>query len=373
MFYRPLVFLLSLALFIGGAASAAWATTVDKTPDRTITVIPSPSPSSVVSGVAVAQDGRTYVTRYDPFGVTATVVYRIDASGTESPISTIPSSSSGNFPSSVVVGSDNRLYVVNSNLGIYVLDLNGNQLGLIPRSAPGQTPVASGLNFPQDVGVDSSGKIYVTDSGTSKVSIFPAGTVSDVAPLKTITVGSSVKGIKVFPDGTFWIAIDDQNNNPDSVQNWSSTGNGALIKTISGANTGLNAPVDVDISHAGLITVSHNPNSAGAISFFAANASGNVAPQEVWAGQNTGLSAAQFISFGTCGDLFVATGASSLIQIFGTCPPGPSPSVSPTQATLPSTSAVEVNSTQLWLGIGIALSGVLLGWLSLGLKRKASK
>jgi YVTN family beta-propeller protein len=364
MFYRPLVFLLSLALFIGGAASAAWATTVDKTPDRTITVIPSPSNSAAVSGVAVASNGTTYVTKYDPANSTRTLVYAVDAAGVATPILEI---NAGSFPSNVVVGADGRLYIINFNAGVYVYDLNGTSLGLIPADNNPYPP--SELYTPQDLGVDASGKVYVTDSGRGNVYVFAAGTTTNVAPIATIPVGGTPFGIDVQPDGSFWMV--DQNQ--DSVEYWAPSGGTHLLqKTISGANTGLTNPYDVELAVDGKITVSQD-SFPGKISFFASTANGNIAPETVWTGPGTGLSSAYFMNYGPCGELFVATGASSLIQIFGTCPPSPSPSVSPTQATLPSTSAVEVNSTQLWLGVGIALSGVLLGWLSLSLKRKTSK
>lgn len=365
MFFRPLIFLLACALFIGGAASAAWATTVDRSPDRTITVIPSPSGSAAVQGVSVASNGTTYVTKYDPVNTSRTLVYAVDASGVATPIVQI---NAGNYPTSVYVGPDNRMYIVNSNEGIYVYDLNGTQLGLIPASL---NVLSSNLYIPQDVGVDSSGKIYVTNSGRALVSIFAAGTTTDTAPIATVNVGSSTTGIDVQPDGSFWV-VDSTNK---SVEYWVPNGGTySQPKSISGVNTGFtsDSPFDVELATDGKITVSQS-SSPGKISFFASTANGNVAPETVWTGPNTGLSSAFFMNYGPCGQLFVATGASSLIQIFGTCPPSPSPSVSPSQATLPNTSGVEVNSTQLWLGIGIALSGVLLGWLSLGLKRKTSK
>lgn len=363
MFYRPLVFLLAFALFIGGAASAAWATTVDKTPDRTITVIPSPSNSAAVSGVAVAPNGVTYVTKYDPSNTTRTLVYAVDATGVATPILQI---NAGSLPSNVVVGADGRLYIINFNAGIYVYDLNGTSLGLIP--ADNNPYPTSQLYTPQDLGIDANGNIYVTDSGRGNVYVFAAGTTTNVAPIATIAVGGTPVGIDVQPDGSFWIV--DQFN--DSIEYWASGGSGyTQQKTISGGNTGLTNPYDIELAADGKITVSQD-TSPGKISFFASATNGNVAPETVWTGPSTGLDSAYFMNYGPCGELFVATGTSSLIQIFGTCPPSPSPSVSPTQATLPSTSAVEVNSTQLWLGVGIALTGVVLGWLSLSLKRKTS-
>jgi hypothetical protein len=366
MFYRQMVFLLAFALFITGAASVAWASTVDKSPDRTITVMPSPSGSAAVWGVGVSSSGTTFVTKYDPLNTTRTLVYAVNAAGVASPILEI---SAGNYPTNVVVGADGRLYIISSNDGIYVYELDGTQLGLIPASP---NALASNLYIPQDVGVDASGKIFVTNFGRASVSIFAPGTATNVAPVATIPVGGSPMGIDVQPDGSFWMV--DQFS--DSVEYWApvpgATPPYSQQKTISGVTTGLTSPYDVELAADGKITVSED-TSPGKISFFASTANGNVAPETVWTGQATGLSSAYFMNYGPCGELFVATGASSLIQIFGTCPPSPSPSVSPTQATLPSTSAVEVNSTQLWLGVGIALSGVLLGWLSLSLKRKTSK
>jgi streptogramin lyase len=365
MFYRPMVFLLAFALFITGAASVAWASTVDKTPDRTITVMPSPSGSAAVWGVGVAPSGRTYATRYDPAGTSDTVLYEVNASGLQTPLATF---ASGSAPASVVVGSDNRVYVVSQNDGIYIFSLAGVQLGVIPAAPPSATPQPlSGLYTPQDVGVDASGKIYVTDTLNGVVAIFAAGTVADVAPLTTIgmgTVGPTgnlPSGIDVRPDGSFWVV----NYNNETVDYFSG---GVYSRSITGPNTGFNFISDVIVAPNGQIAVSQFSPS-GAIFFFASNAQGNVAPVTTWTGLNTGLSQAYSMSYGPCGELNVATGGSGLVQVFGTCAPTPSPS----QSTLPSTSAVDIDATQLWSGVAIALSGVLLGLFSLVLRRKSSR
>src|SRR5208282_5495 len=85
----------------------------------------------------------------------------------------------------------------------------------------------------------------------------------------------------------------------------------APLATISGSNTGLNAPVGIAVDSSGKIYVADL--QAASVTVYSAGSNGNVAPLATISGSNTGLSGPFGIAVDSSGKIYVADyGAASV-------------------------------------------------------------
>jgi sugar lactone lactonase YvrE len=95
--------------------------------------------------------------------------------------------------------------------------------------------------------VDAAGKIYVTSVTADAVTVYAAGATGNVAPIATISGANTglqaPTGIAVDAAGNIYVG--DENTNVVSVFAPGANGNVAPIRTIAGAATGLSAPLQM--------------------------------------------------------------------------------------------------------------------------------
>jgi hypothetical protein len=215
------------------------------------------APYHFPKGIAIDPiNGEIYVAK--PLS-NSIAIYAPNASGKASPIGIIEGSQTGlDAPQGVALDANANVYVTNkgdsANTGsdsvtVYAAGSTGNV-------APMQTIAGThtGLDIPVQLAVDSSSNIYVANitypnSGNGSLTVYAAGANGNVAPTKTI------EGTKTELDLPAGIALDSSDNiyatNFDrtdfadssiTVYAAGSNGNVAPIKTIEGAETGLDGP-----------------------------------------------------------------------------------------------------------------------------------
>ena len=212
-------------------------------------------------GVSFDDVGNMYVANsagyYDPSTPSSVTVYAPDwASGNTPPIKTLIGENTGlGMPHSVAVDSRNNMYVTNYSSDSVTMYSAGWASG---NTAPVKTLVGSntGLDFPIDLEFDGSDNLYVSNDNYGRpsdpedtVNVFAAGWADgDTAPIAFLR-GSATgldmpMGFAIGSNGKIYVT----NMQGDSVTvygdftTWAADGNTAPLKTLSGADTGLDGP-----------------------------------------------------------------------------------------------------------------------------------
>ena len=211
-------------------------------------------------------------------------------------------------PSGIATDPAGNIYVTNSDtdsINVFPGGANGNA----PPSLTIESP--TGVDDANAVAIDSHGQIYVANGGgeilerrlpDNSVSIYPAGSYANVAPIARIggpaddptddadqTGISAPQAIAVDGHGRIFVANEGvDENDPGKILVFAagSHGNVRPIATIgrtpTSDNTGLNDPVGMAVDAAGILYVVNTyggPDKAGSIIVYAPDANGNVAPR----------------------------------------------------------------------------------------------
>ncbi|KAA1420672.1 hypothetical protein FE697_017160 [Mumia zhuanghuii] len=275
-------------------APPASADDVDVAPARKIT-------GATTSPFGLAKDaaGRIYVSNFSQNNV---VVYAAGANGAAAPTRTM--NSGVNSPRGVDVDSNGFTYVANGN-------------GLVSVFAPtadlGDPPVktfGTGAGAALGLDVGPTGSIFVRKSTT--VNVYSPAAAGNPAPTtRQITGLPNGNGVHVAQNGTTWADAG------AALRAYAPNANGAAIplRTISGAKTGLTAPVvGLGTDAAGRIYAT-NFNVVSTAVVFAADAQDNVAPLKVLGGPASQLNDPSHIAVSGSGRLTVANfGAQSVLE-----------------------------------------------------------
>jgi hypothetical protein len=244
---------------------------------------------------ALARDaaGRIYVANSTGDAIT---IYAPGSHGTPNPIATIAGAKTGlKSLAGIALDSKGRIYAANAEGGTF----KQGSLTIYPPLATGDIrPIATiggantGLNDPVGVALDPRGNIYVVNqaglTGLGTVTIYPAGSNGDAAPIKSFAAG----GKRVMrPSGIALSA-----NHEIYVTNQSLVGGGSAVQVFSvgprwqisptnvieGSCSGMNSPQGVAVDASGDIYVANNgagPESlAPAVAMYAAGSQGCANP-----------------------------------------------------------------------------------------------
>jgi hypothetical protein len=250
----------------------------------------------------------------------------------------------------------------------YVADIKGNTtfpgaVIIFPITAngnynPGANVIVgsnTGLVNPAGIALDSASNIYVTNQTNASVTVYPAGSSGNAAPMATIS------GANTGLLNPFGIALDSANRiyvanglgttTPSvTVYAAGSNGNVAPIATIAGSNTGLADPSGVAVDAVGRIYVGNenSPSFNGIVTVYAANANGNVAPIRTIAGSNTGFANGVYGVAWHNNRIYVTSGNSTISSQIGIFPQAANGNVGPTKS-------ISGSGTQLSNPVGIAI------------------
>jgi hypothetical protein len=227
-------------------------------------------------GISFDDVGNMYVANsasyYDSSVYSSVTVYAPDwASGDTAPIKTLIGGNTGLVtPQSVAFDSHNNMYVANWSSDSVTMYTAGWASG---NTAPVKTLVGSntGLDFPIDLEFDGADNLYVSNDNFGRpsdpedaVNVFAAGWADgDTAPIAFLrgpdTGLDMPMGFAIGSNGKIYIA----NYSIDSVTvfgdftTWAADGNTAPLKTLSGADTGLDSPWGVAFDASGNMYVAN--------------------------------------------------------------------------------------------------------------------
>ena len=106
----------------------------------------------------------------------------------------------------------------------------------------------TGITHPMGLYVDTGGYLYVVNRSPDKVLVFSPTATGNATPTNTITNSalSSPYGVSVYTDFTVYVTNDGSPNSITSFNN-GEHGPSSLQHKISGSNTGLNNPANLDV------------------------------------------------------------------------------------------------------------------------------
>ncbi|HUO05778.1 MAG TPA: NHL repeat-containing protein [Candidatus Binataceae bacterium] len=277
------------------------------------------------AGIAVDSSGNIYVTNN---GNNSLHVYPAGSNGNVTPTATISDPYTGiDEPGGIALDSSGNIYVAN-----FIGGLSASVTIYASGSYANTAPIATiagentGLNQPFGIAVDSSGNIYVTNSMGDSVTVYAPGSNGNVTPIATIqgpNTGLDVPySIAVDSAGNIYVTnldLSQLSNDSVTVYPAGSNGNVAPIATISGSNTGIEAPDGIAVDSSGNIYVALPiMKPSGGINVFAAGSNGNVAPIATIAGASTGFSGVYGIALDPTGKIYVSTSGSvgGVVSIF---------------------------------------------------------
>jgi sugar lactone lactonase YvrE len=256
---------------------------------------------------------------------------------------------------------------------IYITNSESNSITAFPSTANQNTvpsaTIASpnGMVNPTAVAIDSSGNIYVANAGadvgmSDSVTIYPPASNASSAPSRVIG-GVGPNDLSQLNDPSaitvasgIWVANALGGANSQGSLTWyskSSNGNSVPQAAISGSSTGINEPVGVAVGSLGYIyalNASGGPSGSGSITIYNPGSSGNVAPEAVITGANTGISFPSGLALDSSNKIYVTNDGSiagniDSVAIFAG---GSSGNVAPT-------AIISGANTQLNLPQGIAI------------------
>jgi len=224
--------------------------------------------------------------------------------------------------------SSGRAHSAGSTPTLFVTDGCSKAVTAYPAASNGDisplAPAPTGLAQPQYVAVDKNGNIYATNLCTRTISIYAEGSKGNAAPIAIIggsnTGLSSPEGIAVDSGGNIYVA----DEGADSVLVYpplgSSTGslNESPAATVSGSNTGLNAPVGIALDSSRNIYVADASGHSVLVYPPLGSSTGslNEAPTATISGGNTGLSFPQSIALDSSRNIYVAAGNGGEVFVY---------------------------------------------------------
>jgi hypothetical protein len=280
------------------------------------------------AGIARDASGRIYVTNTATYTVT---VYAANANGNVSPIAVIAGPDTELYaPTAIALDSSGKIYVLNAGDNITVYPPLAASVGSLD-----EAPVASIggsqtlLYNPTGIALDLSGNIYVANGGggdynfgadyaPGTVTVYPAGSNGDVAPIATIN-GSATGlidpiGVALDSNGniyvgngglSFYTGSGEFTYKPSiTVYPARSNGNAAPMATITGDNTGLDDPRALALDSSENLYVT-TPGEGGPINVYAPGSNGNASPSASITGPDTGLDDPSGIALDSVSNLYV--------------------------------------------------------------------
>ena len=162
------------------------------------------------------------------------------------------------------------------------------------------------------VAVDAAKNIYASDLRNPVLTVYAAGATGNVAPIRTIT------GANTGLQGPLGLAVDAagelicSNFGAETVTVYAAGANGDAtpVRTISGSNTALGNPYGIALDAAGKLYVVDNLSQFGGVdelTVYAAGANGNVAPLQNITGSNTGMNGAVYDAVDATGKIYVTS------------------------------------------------------------------
>jgi len=268
--------------------------------------IGGPRNSKMVTASGIAQDSNGFTYVVSPH-INTLNVYAPGASGDVAPFATLSGVNPGlNNPQGIVV-RNGKLYVANGPFGGGLTGSPSIAVFALPLAAgvDNVAPVAviagpaTGLISPFGLALDSSGNIFVANVNNTITEYAPPTPSSyaspdNAAPILTISTGPSApEGIAIHGN-TLYSANDNNTITEYSLPS------GAVINTISGANTRLAQPLGIDVDSSGNLYVVNTGTAGNQVLEFAPGATGNAAPIAVISGPATLLDSAQFVFITPC-------------------------------------------------------------------------
>jgi hypothetical protein len=267
-------------------------------------------------------------------------------------------------PAQAATGLVKNVYVVQQPAGVSgsILAFPAGSTGTV---SPVSTLTVTGMTV-SSVFVDTKGQIYAAGVGisgatpnTGMVEIFAAGTSGSATPVRTITssAGSSNSSFSIptsmWVDSIGQLYVTGQNA---SVSVFTPAANGAAtpFRFLQGALTQITSANGVAVDGLGNVYVANGTATTGSVLGFSSSASGNVAPQSVISGTNTGpLLGVTGISLDSpAGNIYVVNntvaGAPSTILAFA---PGTTGSATPLRT-------IGGSATGLANGLGVSVDGL---------------
>src|SRR5579862_2930480 len=354
----PIALTIDMAAPSGFARDASGRLYVSNGATNTVTIYPANAngnvpPLAVIGGpntmlsrpaaIALDASGKIYVLN-DPFTSAVGInVYPALGASTgivnEAPVAVIAGSNTLlDLPSGIALDAHGNIYVTNEfsgpngvyqgMLAIYSAGSNGNVAPMATISG-----VATGLTGPGGIALDSDGKIYVANAYTDyatggivgSITVYPAGSNGNVAPIATITGDNTGFG---YIDG---IALDSNRNiyvggySNAGVGGYEvnlfpagSNGNVSPAATIVGPDTGLDLPIGIALDSAGGLYVLNyygGTPELGSVTVYRAGSSGDAPPIATITSRFTGLYGPQDIAVDAGGNIYVtnfAGGADNL-------------------------------------------------------------
>ncbi len=192
--------------------------------------------------------------------------------------------------------------------GAFASGANGNVAPLASFTAAIQSPTG--------IAVDATGRAYVVAYGPTGTEIFSYayGASGNATPSSTLTTDAHGWGLAIDPTTDELVATD-ANNNIVEYFAPGATGAASPVRTISGANTGLNLPYQVAFDGSNNIYVV-NGNGFGSVVEYAAGASGNATPIATIAGSATGLDGPEAIAVDSTGRVYVGNSVNDTITVY---------------------------------------------------------
>ncbi len=272
---------------------------------------------------------------------------------TPAPTPTSTSSSTGDptqtptptpAPTPTVIPGSGTIYVANHPQGL----VPGSVTEYAPGSNGDVAPIATisgphtGLNAPQGIALDARGNIYVGahfENGTGgidgRVTIYPAGSNGDVAPIATISGPNTgldsrfIFGIALDPVGNIYALTNERPfyDNPSvNVYAPGSNGNVAPIATISGSNTALDSGYGLTVDSNGNTYVLYQVGATAEVWVYAPGSHGNEEPSATISGSSVGLIEPHGIAVDSNGKIYVSDSGSLSIKVYA---PGSNGNVAP--------------------------------------------
>jgi hypothetical protein len=268
--------------FLAGAPEATTAASMSVSADS------GPAPGTVM----VADQRSNAVTEYAP-----------GANGNAAPAAIISGSNTKMpRPDGMVLDSHGDLFVSSgSSVTEYAPGASGN-----PRPIAVISGSRTWLRIPGAMAINSSGDLFVLDDQQDLVAEFPPGANGNVGSRVL-----SFNQLQVFPRGGLaFNSAGDLFVAADGILEFApgATGNAKPIATIGGGHTGLNEPEGMAFDSSGHLFVANAADGYGVFSVteYAPGAHGNATPIATITGPNTGLDAPVGLAVNASGDLFVA-------------------------------------------------------------------
>ena len=292
------------------------------------------------AGLALDGVGNLYVANS---GANSVTVYAAGATGNAAPTATIQGPNTGLAePGMIARDAGGRLYVVSSILApitVYAAGASGN-------ATPTATIEADrrpSLDGDWGIARDGAGNLYVTSPGNNTVTVYPARATGQATPKATIATVSPThqtgypSGITVDPSGNLYVTNSQYRAAGGccypsiTVFAAGASENAEPFRTITGSNTGMNAPVAIARDAAGNLYVANRGGSCcglgNSITVYAADAGGNATPTATIGGSLTGLNAPSGVALDAQGSIYVANHDGNSITVY---PLGASGNASPT-------------------------------------------